>query len=55
MLDEEVRFDPVAGSGNLLDKPIAEASRIDIPAGAGLFSLAFSVPEYTNPRRIVCS
>ena len=55
VLEEEVRFDPAAGSDNLLDKPIAEASRIDIPAGAGLFSLAFSVPEYTNPRRIVCS
>ena len=55
VLDSEVRYDPAPGARNLIDKHISEATRIDIPAGAGLFSVAFSVPEYTNPQRIVYS
>ena len=52
---QEVRYDPAPGADNLIDKSISEATRIDIPAGSDLFSVAFSVPEYTNPRRIVYS
>ena len=55
VLDSEVRYDPTPGANNLTDKHISEATRIDIPAGADLFSVAFSVPEYTNPQRVVCS
>ena len=40
---------------NLIDKHISEATLIDIPYGVDIFSLEFSVPEYTNPQRIVCS
>ena len=55
VLDSEVRYDPAPGAHNLIDKHISEATHIDIPAGADLFSVAFSVPEYTNPQRVVCS
>ena len=53
VLDREVNYDPAAGSDNLIDKHISEATRIEIPRGTNLFSLEFSVPEYTNPQRIV--
>ena len=55
VLDSEVRYDPAPGANNLIDKHISEATHIDIPAGADLFSVSFSVPEYTNPQRIVYS
>ena len=55
VLGSEVRYDPAKGAENLTDKHISEASRIDIPARAGLFSVEFSTPEYTNPQRIVYS
>ena len=55
LLDREIRYDPSPGAGNLTDKHISEASRIDIPAGTGLFSVEFSAPEYTNPQRLVYS
>ena len=53
VLDREVNYDPAAGNGNLIDKHISEATRIEIPRGTNLFSLEFSVPEFTNPQRIV--
>ena len=53
LLDREVTYDPDAGGANLIDKHISEASRITIPRGVDLFSVGFSVPEYTNPQRIV--
>ncbi|MCR4823913.1 MAG: response regulator [Bacteroidales bacterium] len=53
MLDREVNYNPAPGSVNLLDKHISEATRIDIPNTVDLFSLEFSVPEFTNPQRIV--
>jgi signal transduction histidine kinase/ligand-binding sensor domain-containing protein/CheY-like chemotaxis protein len=53
VLDREVTYDPAAGSDNLIDKHISEATRIEIPRGTNLFSLEFSVPEYTNPQRIL--
>ena len=55
VLDSEVRYDPEPGANNLIDKHISEATHIDIPHDADLFSVAFSVPEYTNPQRIVYS
>ena len=53
VLDRDISYNPAAGSENLIDKHISEATRIEIPRGADLFSMAFSVPEYTNPHRIV--
>jgi len=53
VLDQEVSYDPAANGNNLIDKHISEATRIEIPRGANLFSLEFSVPEYTDPQRLV--
>jgi len=53
VLDRDVNYNPDAGSENLIDKHISEATRIEIPRETDLFSLAFSVPEYTNPHRLV--
>ena len=53
ILDRDISYNPAAGSDNLIDKHISEATRIEIPRRTDLFSLAFSVPEYTNPQRIV--
>ena len=52
MLDQPVVYDPAKGSNNLIDKHISEATRIRIPRGVNMFSLEFSVPEYTNPQRL---
>ena len=53
MLDREIEYDPSLGSGNLIDKHISEATSIEVPSNVDLFSIEFSVPEYTNPQRIV--
>ena len=53
MLDQPVVYDPAKGSNNLIDKHISEATRIRIPRGVDMFSLEFSVPEYTNPQRLM--
>ena len=53
LLDREVVYDPALGGSNLIDKHIASATRISLPPHADLFSLEFSVPEFTNPERIV--
>lgn len=52
MLDQPVVYDPAKGSNNLIDKHISEATQIRIPRGVDMFSLEFSVPEYTNPQRL---
>ena len=51
-LEQEIDYDPNLGSDNLIDKHISEATRILVPTGTDLFSLTFSVPEYTNPMRM---
>ena len=53
MLDQPVVYDPAKGNNNLIDKHISEATRIRIPRGVDMFSLEFSVPEYTNPQRLM--
>lgn len=53
VLNREVVYDPSAGENNLIDKHISEARNIRIPRRADLFSLEFSVPEYSNPQRLV--
>lgn len=53
MLDREVDYDPAPGSSNLIDKHLPDATQILIPTDVDLFSVEFSVPEYTNPQRIV--
>ena len=53
LLDQPVSYDPSRGSNNLIDKHISEATKILIPWHTSLFSVEFSVPEYTNPQRVV--
>ncbi len=55
LLDREVQYDPELGRNNLIDKHLPEATRILVPNTVDLFSVEFSVPEYTNPQRIVYS
>lgn len=53
--DLRVMNEPVAfgqSSENILDKHITQASRITLPNDRNMFSLKFSVLEYTNPRKI---
>ncbi|MBR3386719.1 MAG: response regulator [Bacteroidales bacterium] len=51
-LEKDIEYDPNLGGANLIDKHISEATRILVPTGTDLFSLTFSVPEYTNPMRM---
>lgn len=51
-LDSEITYNPAKGASNYIDKHVSEATRISIPRGVDLFTVEFSVPEYTNPQRI---
>ena len=52
VMNSNVKYDPQLGSENILDKQITEATQITLPNTAKIFSLEFSVLEYTNPRKI---
>lgn len=51
IMNEAVEFNP-AHSSNILDKHITEATEITLQATENIFSMEFSVLEYTNPLRI---
>lgn len=53
VMNSDVMYDPQLGNENILDKQITEATQITLPNTAKMFSLDFSVLEYTNPRKIV--
>ena len=53
IMNKEVRYDPANGENNILDKHISEATRITLPNDADIFSVEFSVLEYTNPQKVV--
>lgn len=52
VMNRNVRYDPQEGGDNILDKQIADATQISLPYKARVFSLEFSVLEYTNPKKI---
>ncbi len=52
VMNEPVHYDPELGSGNILDKNITQASEITLPRDRNMFSILFSVLEYTNPQKI---
>ena len=52
VMNEVINYDPQKGSDNILDKHISEATLITLPSNADMFSLEFSVLEYTNPKKI---
>lgn len=53
VMNEDIKYDPRKGEDNILDKHISEATQITLPSNASIFSLDFSVLEYTNPKKIV--
>ncbi len=53
VMNEDIKYDPRKGEDNILDKHISEATQITLPSSADIFSLDFSVLEYTNPKKIV--
>lgn len=53
VMNEAIEYDPQLGKDNILDKHITEATTITLPADAKVFSMEFSVLEYTNPQKIV--
>lgn len=52
VMNEDIRYDPRKGDDNILDKQISEATQITLPKRASIFSLDFSVLEYTNPKKV---
>lgn len=53
VMNEDIMYDPEKGSDNILDKQIYGATQITLPNNANMFTLEFSVLEYTNPNRII--
>ncbi len=52
VMNEPVEYNPEPGHDNILDKHITQASSITLPNDRNMFSLMFSVLEYTNPQKI---
>ena len=52
VMNQDIVYDPQKGDYNILDKHISEATLITLPNDADIFSLEFSVLEYTNPKKI---
>lgn len=55
VMNEQVEYDPKLGKDNILDKNITEATSMKLPYDSNIFSIEFSVLEYTNPHKIVFS
>lgn len=55
VMNRPIDYDPSLGDGNILDKHITKATQITLPHNADIFSLEFSVLEYTNPKKITYS
>ena len=53
VMNMPVSYDPELGDDNILDKHITEASQITLPYRSNIFSIKFTVLEYTNPRKIM--
>ncbi len=52
VMNEPVTYKPELENDNILDKQITQASRITLPNDRNMFSIMFSVLEYTNPQKI---
>ena len=52
VMNKDVRYDPMEEEDNILDKQISDATHITFPSSAKIFSMEFSVLEYTNPQKI---
>ena len=52
VMNRNIRYNPRNEDDNILDRPISEATQITLPSNAGMFTVGFSVLEYTNPYKI---
>lgn len=52
VMNKAIEYDPEAGKDNILDRHITEATEITLPFSSKIFSIKFSVLEYTNPEKI---
>ena len=53
VMNETVDYDPTPGKANRLDKHITEATALRLDDRDKVFSIGFSVPEFTNPMKLV--
>ena len=53
VMNRDIRYNPRSEYENILDRPVAEATQITLPNKASMFTIGFSVLEYTNPYKIV--
>ncbi|MBR5299128.1 MAG: response regulator [Bacteroidales bacterium] len=53
VMNVPVRYEPGLEDENILDKNITEATQITLPFKSNMFSIKFTVLEYTNPRKIM--
>lgn len=53
VFNKPVDFDESIGSDNILDRHISQASKATLKYSQNVFSIEFSVLEYTNPQRVV--
>lgn len=52
VMNKDIDYDPELGKRNILDKTLAQATKIRLPHRMNIFSIGFSVLEYTNPAKI---
>ena len=53
VMNQDIKYDPRNEDDNIIDRQISEATQITLPNKSSIFSLDFSVLEYTNPKKIV--
>ncbi len=53
VFNELVKYDPDLGGENILDRHITQATRATLKNSDNVFSIEFTVLEYTNPQKIV--
>lgn len=54
VMNEPASYDP-GSAENILDRHITEARQITLPFNSNIFSIKFTVLEYTNPKKIMYS
>ncbi len=53
VLNKEVNYDGALGENNILDRHISQARQVTLKKNQNVFSLEFTVLEYTNPQKVV--
>ena len=55
VLNKNVNYNEAMGKKNILDRHISQAHQITLKKSQNVFSLEFSVLEYTNPQKVIYS